>query len=393
MKKVSNERFMELEGLRGVAAIAVVIYHALVIFYPAMFYGIGHPLAPVAHGQFESVVFGTPVGVLMSGVFAVSIFFVLSGFVLSIGFFQTRRIEIVQKLAIKRYLRLMLPALASIMIVFVLLSLHLHESKASTELITQSGASSTLWQFEPNIFVALNQGLWQIFTTTLDARHYNPVLWTMQYEFIGSFLVFGFLLLFGTAKHRWITYIILVLVFMNTWYMGFVIGMIFADLYAHKRELATRYLNKKVQLIGWVFLAGGLIIGGYPLVDPQGGFYNLLYIKSIPVGANLINYTILGASMVVFSVLTVPRLSIFFKNPKVSRLGKYTYSLYLTHLPILFVVSTSIFVVLVRVVEYKLATVGAISMTVPIIAVCAWLFEKYVDAPSIRLSGRFYQWF
>lgn len=287
----------------------------------------------------------------------------------------------------------MLPALVSIMIVFVILSLHLHQSKASTELITQSGASSTLWQFEPNIFVALNQGLWQIFTTTLDARHYNPVLWTMQYEFIGSFLVFGFLLLFGTAKHRWIAYIILVLVFMNTWYMGFVIGMIFADLYAHKRELATRYFNKKIQLIGWVFLAGGLIIGGYPLVDPQGGFYNLLYIKSIPVGANLINYTILGAGMVVFSVLTVPRLSIFFKNPKVSRLGKYTYSLYLTHLPILFVVSTSIFVVLVRVVEYKLATVGAISMTVPIIAVSAWLFEKYVDAPSIRLSGRFYQWF
>lgn len=392
-KELANARFMELEGIRGLAAIAVVLYHAFVIFYPALFYGVGHPLAPVLHGKFENLIFGSPLGVFMSGVFAVSTFFVLSGFVLSIGFFQTKKYDIVQKLAIKRYIRLMLPALASVIVVFVILSLNLDYGKVEAEAITRSGASSTLWQFDPNFFEVFKQGTWQIFIRPLDASHYNPVLWTMQYEFLGSFLVFSFLLIFGMAKHRWIVYGILLIVSINTWYLGFIIGMIFADLYANHRKLISRFSKEKIKLVGWFFFGLGLVLGGYPLVDPSSGFYSFLYLNSIPIGANLINYTIIGASMIVFSVLAVPKLADMFKNPRISRLGKYTYSLYLTHLPILFVISTSVFVLLIKYVDYKLATLGAIAAAVPVIIVSTWLFEKYVDAPSIRLSGRFYKWF
>src|SRR4051812_4008381 len=110
MKK-GQGRFAELEGLRGVAAIMVVLYHFLLAFYSLAFLGIGNGYEVAQHMRLEDNLYGNPIMAFLSGSFAVAIFFVLSGFVLSIGFFATKKHEILQKLAAKRYLRLMLPAL------------------------------------------------------------------------------------------------------------------------------------------------------------------------------------------------------------------------------------------------------------------------------------------
>jgi len=92
-------RFMELEGLRGVAAIGVVLYHFGLSFYTLAFWGPG--VTSVQNMRYEHFLHGNPAMVFLSGTFSVAIFFVLSGFVLSIGFFQTGKLEIIKKLAAK----------------------------------------------------------------------------------------------------------------------------------------------------------------------------------------------------------------------------------------------------------------------------------------------------
>jgi peptidoglycan/LPS O-acetylase OafA/YrhL len=114
-------RLLALEGLRGVAAIVVVIFHALLIFYEYMVFG--PSVASTQHMGLEDNLFGSPFRIFFAGTFAVAIFFVLSGFVLSIGFLSKGKKIILQKLALKRYLRLMLPALASVMIAWLLITL------------------------------------------------------------------------------------------------------------------------------------------------------------------------------------------------------------------------------------------------------------------------------
>ena len=77
-----------LDGLRGLAAFEVVFHHFILAFYPALFAGPGVP-THLAPGQ-EVFVSGSVLNLLYDGNFAVCIFFVLSGYVLSHKFFWTR---------------------------------------------------------------------------------------------------------------------------------------------------------------------------------------------------------------------------------------------------------------------------------------------------------------
>jgi peptidoglycan/LPS O-acetylase OafA/YrhL len=380
-RSLKANRFLELEGLRGLAALVVVVYHMILMFYPGIAYGNSPTLAPVHNSRIENILYGNPLNVFLSGGFAVAIFFVLSGFVLSIGFFQTGNYSIVKKLASKRYVRLMLPALASVLLACTLLLLGAAVNKPNVVEITHSGSLAGLWGFEPNLLNALWQGVCSIFTS--GENSYNPVLWTMKYEFIGSFIIFLTLLVFGKSKYRAVTYGALLLSLLNSWYVGFIFGLILADLYAHRHSVFER-LNK-----GWMYLVlgMGLVIGGYPILSPEGTFYSKFYISMWNTEQNAAFYMSIGAAVVVISVLSLSRLSKVLSMPAVSGLGKYTYSLYLTHLPILLTVCTSFFVLFSRSYGLKRSVALSVILTVPVIISAAWLFEKYIDSPSVKLAG------
>lgn len=381
----TTPRLMELEGLRGIAAVMVVAFHALVVFYPALFYGSNHPFAPVQHTSLESSLFGNPLGFIFSGAFAVAIFFVLSGFVLTIGFFQTKNVAIIRKLAMKRYLRLMLPALASVLLVWIVLALGLNHGKESAEAITQAGSSSSLWNFHPNLLDAFLQGTSSVFLFDLGAMHYNPVLWTMRYEFIGSFMIFAVVLLFGRLKYRWIIYGALALMMWNSWYLGFIVGMVLADLYATKPDF---YKARAAKIVAGLGLPLGLLLGGYPYAPPVSGFYDAIKLPFVHNDTTMLMYMTIGASLTVYAVLTLPSLRAFLAKRKISVLGKYTFSLYLTHLMVIFTVGLTIFSLLVPHIGYSKSAAAAILVSIPCIVAVAWLFERYVDAVSIRLSGQ-----
>jgi peptidoglycan/LPS O-acetylase OafA/YrhL len=369
---------MELEGLRGVAALIVVIYHFMIAFYPNIAFGANS----LQHMRFEDNLYGSPLSVFLSGGFAVGIFFVLSGFVLSIGFFQTKDESIVKKLASKRYLRLMLPALASVIISFILLSLNFDANRDPSVAITQSGVAGE-WNFALNFFDALRQGTFGIFFESV--RYYNPVLWTMTYEFIGSFIVFLFLFSFGKSQYRWLVYGLLLFATFGTWYLAIIIGTILADLYAHNKLP----LGEGRPWIGTSLLVLGLFLGGYPFGEPQGTIYSPLYIASLGVSANIAIYISFGALLTIMGILSLRRVSAFFASRYISILGKYTYSLYLTHALVILTLTSTLFMLFIGSMGYNLAVFFAVLGSIPAIIIVTWLFERYVDAPSIKLANFF----
>ena len=377
-------RLLALEGLRGVAAIVVVIFHALLIFYEYMVFG--PSVASTQHMGLEDNLFGSPFRIFFAGTFAVAIFFVLSGFVLSIGFLSKGKKIILQKLALKRYLRLMLPALASVMIAWLLITIGFsHNAQAQT--ITHSTWLAQMWNFTPNFFDALQQGTWGIFATGEDS--YNPVLWTMMYEFIGSMVIFFVLSLFGGMKHRWVVYIFLIFLTYQTWYLGFIIGLILAELYVKKW---FPFNKPSVKLMVFLLIIG-LFLGAFPTTPfADSSIYATLRIPALAIGPMNSLYLSIGAMLVVIGVLTIPKITQLMASKRVSVLGKYTFSLYLVHKLVLFTVCTGLFVLIEPAIGYNKAAVVSILVSVPVIFLSTVLFERYIDAPSIRISGMFANW-
>ena len=385
MKRGESNRLLALEGLRGIAAIVVVIYHVLLIFWCYTIYGpVGNN--GIMNMHLEDNLFANPLTVFFSGPFAVAIFFVLSGFVLSIGFFTTGKVEIVKKLAAKRYLRLMLPALASVMIAWIILTLGFsHNSQALP--LTHSVWLEGQWNFSPNFFEAIHQGTWGIFVS--GAISYNPVLWTMMYEFAGSFIVFVSLMLFGKLERRWIVYGFLLLLTFSTWFMAFIAGMILADLYAKKRFPFNGSSSKFMVFI----LLLGLFLGGYPVFAPtEASIYNTLRLPMYIDAQNLIIYTSIGAVLVIIGSLAIPAVTKFLSHKYISGLGKYTFSVYLVHKLVLFSLTTGLLAWFITFMGYNQAALLSILISIPVIVLSTYLFERYIDAPSIHVSGVFANW-
>lgn len=377
---------MSLEGLRGVAAVVVIAYHALNMFFVSFAFGPDADATPLQNGGFESFLYNSLFGGFLSGAFAVAIFFVLSGFVLSIGFFETGKTEIIKKLAGKRYLRLMLPALASIMVTWLLLSLGADYIKDQVAATSGSGWLENQWTVTPDFTGALSQGLWSIFWVG-DAS-YNPPLWTMKLEILGSFLIFGTLLLFGKLKHRWVIYGLLLAATIHTWYLGFVIGMILADLYA-KKMFPFGNINTKIMLI---FLGIGVLLGGYPNSVADGSIYHFMKLGFLSDVETQTFYIAVGAMLVVIAVLTIPILSRIFSSKIITLLGRYSFSMYLVHTAVLFTVTGGVYLLLQDKIGANYAGIVGILAGIPSIALAAYYFEKFVDGPSIRVSGIFSNW-
>lgn len=372
---------MELEGLRGVAAIVVALYHNLLAFYAFAFLGAGSGLtASVQHMRFEDNIHGSPLAVFLSGTFAVAIFFVLSGFVLSIGFVQTKRIEIIKSLAAKRYLRLMLPALASIVVCFMLIKLGLSHTQDAGA-ITRSSWLLGQWAFTPNFIDAIRGGVFGIFID--GANIYNNVLWTMSIEFAGSFLVFAALLLFGQSRYRWVMYVSLVILTYNTWFLGFVLGLVLAELYASGYIQQQR--RKLIYLIP--MLLAGLVLGGFPIGESSHSLYSYFTAIKLENFNYMTNSLLLGATLLVFVALWSSQFADVLRSKYISNVGKYTFSLYLTHIPILYTFTTWMFIFLHSHMGYNRAAFLSIIFSIPLVAGATVMFERYIDKRSVAFAS------
>jgi peptidoglycan/LPS O-acetylase OafA/YrhL len=106
-----------LDGLRGIAAMQVVLLHYACVFLPA----IGFHGPALAHFGWESVFISTPLGFLFDGTSAVYLFFIMSGVALTYAF-NTRPFVFRQEVS-RRLIRLGLPMATAILFGAALLSL------------------------------------------------------------------------------------------------------------------------------------------------------------------------------------------------------------------------------------------------------------------------------
>lgn len=186
----ASAKLTPLEAMRGIASIVVMFHHFCLAFLPWV-------KEPFPKGLAE-----TPFAWIMRGESAVTLFFVLSGFVLAVKFYRRPDYKALLVSALKRLPRLMGPAGISIGFGFLILFFRLNYNEEAA-LITGSDWLATFGNaqlpqgFMPTPASAIGQSL--LVFLLKDHFWYNSNLWTMRYEYYGSLLVF---LLCGLTMRR-----------------------------------------------------------------------------------------------------------------------------------------------------------------------------------------------
>ncbi|AKB12571.1 Peptidoglycan/LPS O-acetylase OafA/YrhL, contains acyltransferase and SGNH-hydrolase domains [Methanosarcina thermophila] len=375
-----TEKIGYLDGLRGVAAINVMLMHFFIVLLPAMIYS---DRMPSHLGNLEKIFTSTPLGLIGAGNFSVCIFFVLSGYVLTQKYFKTKDRSIIISGAVRRYIRLFVPVFAATMLSFLLASTEMYHYFIEAVMISGNNNYANYWTFTPDLAEAIKQAAWGTFFAGDDT--YNPVLWTMSVEFYGSMLVFAMALFFGSLRARWTFYLAAVVLFLNTYYLAFIIGMGLADVFNGK----TSIFKTSNKVILSIVLASGLFLGSYPVgtvtADSLYAFLDNGFFQT-PKYA----YHILGAGMLMYVLLNSQRMQKIFSSPVLVFLGKISYSLYLVHFLVISTLTCALFLVLHPVLPYGAAVLISCVLSVLVIIPLSYLFYRYVDMRGIKLSKVFY---
>ncbi|OWA35867.1 hypothetical protein B9G55_08230 [Saccharibacillus sp. O16] len=383
----SKQKLVYLDGIRGAAAFTVVISHYIQIFYPAALNGNGeqaHFLWDIHYGK-------SPINLFYNGQFAVCLFFVLSGYVLSYKMFEKELDppqfqKLLSSSASRRYIRLALPAACSVLLVYIAIGIHAFYLQ-DIRMVTWTDMKKDYYALDTNLYTILKAAFFDPFFR-FGSHPYNPVLWTMSYELLGSFLIFGFIALFGRIKSRWILYLLASLAFIQTYFIAFLWGMLLADLLKSKWTQSRK--------VRFLILLIGIYLGSAPYTSLLGTLYGPIEVCIVAVNGWLglhldprMFARIVGAVMILFALLRSHTLQSLFSATPFAYLGKISFSLYLIHFTFLNTFSAFLFSQLVPYLSYNLSYIVTFTVSMFPLFILSHYYMKYVDQGAIRLARRF----
>jgi peptidoglycan/LPS O-acetylase OafA/YrhL len=370
---MNKNKVEHLDGLRGVAAFIVVFAHYLDAYYPRMF----HTTKP-SHNMLERYLPQTPFNILFNGNFAVCLFFVLSGFVLSRAFFIKKDTTILHKSFVKRYFRLAFPALIAVFIPLIAFKCLVAGDAPNISYIKHSLPHFFTYDhwYDPLRRV--------LFDNFFDyKRYYIGPLWTLTYELIGSFLVFGILYV---ARHnaylRYGLYAFVLIFIWDSYFLGFLLGLLISDVF-HNHPTTMERL-KRWWIVAPVLLIG-LLFASYPYIIAKGSVYEFLTFDTHkPSFSYIFFYRLIGSALILFALLLSSFMQRLFSSKVAVFLGRHSFSLYLNHYLILYSLAPILFASISLHHTYNHAVIIVSFICVAITFIYAMLFTHFIDEPIVK---------
>jgi peptidoglycan/LPS O-acetylase OafA/YrhL len=170
-----ERRLETLDSLRGLAALCVVIHHSLII-RPIWYDDTHHVRSAALANLFKY----TPLRIVWAGHEAVMLFFVLSGFVLSLPYLSGRSLPYRAYLA-KRFCRIYVPCLVAVTVGILLRQLF----------VTPHPPGVSHWMddiWKPPLTLGLF-GSYTLLAGSFNLSNFDPVLWSLVHEIRISMLL------------------------------------------------------------------------------------------------------------------------------------------------------------------------------------------------------------
>jgi peptidoglycan/LPS O-acetylase OafA/YrhL len=324
-----------LDGLRGWSAIVVLLYHVWVN---------GFPISK------ESAIFFKKI-FIFNAYLAVYIFFITSGFSLTVSYFKNNDTLILKKILVGRYFRLIIPIGLASFICFVALHLGLILEPALRPELYKS-----LLLVKPSFLEFAKFHFFEVLYNFNWNKSLIIPLWTMQYEFLGSItLILSLLAIDGAkqGKQFLLIALIIALTLVNIFYGLFFIGALFAWIYSNTDV-------EEWNLLGRVVFIASLIL--------------TIFSYSIGVVAQLV-----CAIGIFFSAMCWSSFKSFLSTNLSIYLGKISFPLYLIHAVVMWVVGLNL-----------IGTVSAwvVNVICVIVSLISAHYLVMVDAFSVSFSRK-----
>ena len=358
----SRGRIRALDGLRGLAAVAVVIHHCTEASVPALVdveNGVG--ARPEMWSRLWWAAY-SPLHLVLFGLEPVYIFFVLSGFVLVLPLLDRRSVDWTG-FWLARLVRLYVPAWASLVLAAVLFLLVPRTSlPGRSTWLNGAGQSPGMSQYGVD--------------ATLLSGGVNGPLWSLRYEVLFSLLVPVYLLLFVKVRGRTAVKLALIVgavlfgaaggplhpaVYRTSEFMAmFAVGVMMAA----ERERVTAWMQRRsrgqtVALAALALIALGAPTWTLPRISPP------LEVVSL-AGAALLVTVFLGSHVAAVA-----------EHRTVQWAGRRSFSLYVVHMPVVVAVSEL----------FVHPRPGVLHLVVvPLALLTAEVFYRLVEKPSQHLG-------
>ena len=373
-----KNRIEWLDGFKGIACVLIFIHHFLLAFFPSVHYG----EAAVSHGNGVDVALAqSPFSVLVNGNFLVALFCMISGVVISLQVMNLKNKNDLADVTVKRYFRLMLPLLPVGVLVFVLLRFGMFTNLESV-LYTQSPWAE-LYYREPISFGEFLKSVlidtWFVGDDTL-----STAFWMLSKLFYGTFLsIVLSVIAWKYEKHTWLLYAVVAICFFgrSDLLCAFALGTLLAWMYRSSPLLFSPFAGVPILLLG-------LFLGGFPSGVIPTNAYRFLFGE-----ISSVDWHMLGAVLTLYGLFSLPWLQRGLSIKPFRWLGRISYAVYLLHIPVLFGLSTAIFLWMKDRMGYLYSVGLSFGVSLLLLLVLSWGYHRVVEPLCVKAQRKILSWF
>lgn len=360
-------RLASLDGLRGVAAVGVLLHHLYLVVTPVLIDQGGS-----GPGSADWWLSDTPLKLATAGAEAVLVFFILSGLVVALPVIRQKDFVWSAFLG-GRMIRLYLPVWASLALGTVLLLVVPRDRAVVTggSWLATANATST------SVDSLLHQG-----ALTQASYDVNNVLWSLRWELAFSVLLPVFVVVAMLVRRRWWAAAIAAVVLSavgaqtNTAALQYLPIFFLGTLLAVQLDVLREWMRRRMLRPRARLWSAGLVTGSLLLLV-AGWLVRSVAPAGTPANDLTTDLEAIGAVGLVIAAIGAPFLRHGLESRGCQWLGRVSFSLYLVHVPL---IATLAFLL----GDWMWWLVVAIG--IPLALLGAWGFHTVVEAPSHRLA-------
>lgn len=353
-----------LDSIRGLAALAVINEHFVIA------YGL-----PCKEMRCQRILDYSPLHIGWDGGAAVSMFFILSGLVLSLKYFRLSEIPALGSLQLTSYIigrlfRIWLPY-SVVVLVSIFLYQHTLEATALKTLLSPSDWINNLWRSHSLSYEDIAS---ELFLLKLPSSIVLlPQGWTLSIELVISLLLPIGLVLVDRGINWLVIFTLILVLFLGVspFLLHFLLGLMIARYY---RRIVS-YLIIRVWLRRLLFFVG-LILYTLGNTIPKVFGENFIWIA-----------TGIGASLIIIYVISSIRMQGVLSVCGLRFIGKVSYSAYLIHMAVLICITPYLLSTLELLISnFNELWITGWFLTLVVVQFLSCVFYYSVELPSIRVG-------